>query len=301
MSASVPPPFLSLDERIAYLEAKNYLFGSVPGSAALGRLRDINFHYFLGYARNFRLLGSAGRVPTDDALDRVLAIMDADLELSVAVFRSLRKLEWRLRAIFVEHHCEMFDPSGCYLDPAHYMVFNPDLPPIEMLLAKHIRRSREPYVVDHLATCGDPGALPVWAVVDTWSFSALSRALCEAAPVRDPDGSGDIRLWKKAALSLGISASVITTNLEALSVLRNLVAHHSRLWMRPSACTPKIPKVFPASVRNCIQTKSMYGVFLALAEMLGPERAGRDFLHEVDGLLERNPAFRHGIIHPIST
>lgn len=299
MSTTVPP-FLTLDQRVEYLHDKNYLFGSAPSEHARERLGSVNFHYFLGYARNYRLLGSLGRVPTGHTLDSMFAVIDADCHLAVAIFRGLRKLEWRLRALYVEHHCSVFPPNACYLDPGHYQVFKPGLPPLPEILENHIRRSREPYVVEHFTTSDDAGELPVWAVVDTWSFGALSRAICETVPVTLPDDDGDRRLWKDVAGSLGVSATTIMSKLEAMTVLRNLIAHHSRLWMRPTSFTAKIPKVFPENVRNGVQPKSMYGAVLTLAEMLGPRSDGGALLAEVDQVLDSNPAFKLGITHPIT-
>lgn len=86
--------------------------------------------------------------------------------------------------------------------------------------------------------------------------------------------------------------------LKAATVLRNLVAHHSRLWMRPCADSPKIPKAFPAALRHKIHPKSQYGVFMAVAEMLGLSGAaeGKQFLGEVDAILNADDAFKHGIM-----
>lgn len=295
-----PLPFLTLDERVAYLGAKHYLFGSVPSEAARQRLDALNFHYFLGYARNYRLLGSRQQVPTDNTLDRILTIVDLDRLLSVEIFHALRKIEWRLRALLVEHHCAMFTPTQCYLDAAHYSVHNPSLPPLPEVLTKHITRSREPYVLEHLDRGLPVASLPVWAVVDTWSLSALSRVICESIPIAGENGLGETRLWKQVAGSVGVSATTIMVKLHAMSVLRNLVAHHSRLWMRPTVSTPKLPKVFPASLRNSIDPKSMYGVLLTLAEFLGPHGEGKAFLDEVDRILDCDPAFRLGLTRPLS-
>lgn len=293
---TVVPPYLTLDDRLDYLARKNYLFGSVASAEDVEQMGRMNFHYFLGYARNYRMLAEQGAVPKDDALHHMLAIVDADRELAAIVFGALRQLEWRLRALFVEHHCSVFPSSGCYLDPKHYLVFDPTLPPVPDLLAKNISRSREPFVVEHLDR-GQPAAdLPVWAVVDTWSFSALSRVICEAGPGAALDGT-EVRLWKSVAGSLGVAVPTVMEKLKAATGLRNLVAHHSRLWMRPSTDSRKIPTVFPKSLIRSIHPKSQYGVFLAVAEMLGPRQGedGHAFLTKVDAVLETDPSFKCGI------
>ena len=70
--------------------------------------------------------------------------------------------------------------------------------------------------------------------------------------------------------------------------------------MRPTSFTPKIPKVFPESLRNSVQPKSLYGTLLTLAEMLGPRGDGGALLTDVDRVLAGNPSYRRGITHPIT-
>lgn len=294
------PPFLTVEGRIDYLTRKNYLFGSVPTDSARERLAVINFHYLLGYARNYRALASQSLVPQDDVLTRVLAIVDADREVSVSIFHALRKLEWRLRALVVEHHCALYPPTQCFLDSKHFRVFDRDQPPLETMVEKYIRRSREPFLVDHFDNGGEIRDLPVWAVVDTWTFGGLSRVICESVPVIDPDGGPGLSLWKCVAASLGVSAPTIMEKLRAVTVLRNLVAHHGRLWMRPSSNPPKIPTIFPASTRRGVDPRSMYGVFLALSEMLGPRGDGADMLTEIDAILGRDVSYELGIKKPLA-
>lgn len=295
-----PLPFLTLPERVEYLRQKGYLFGSNPTQAAQDRLATLNFHYFLGYARNYRQLASRGVVSTDDVLGSVLDLIDCDRHLSVAVFHALRKLEWKLRALLVEHHCGMFPATGCYLEEAHYKSFNPELPDLHLSLARHIERSREPFILDHFAAGNRAQDLPIWATVDTWTFSDLSRVISESVPLVDPAGGPDRRLWREVALSLGVSAQTIQGNLQAIAVLRNLVAHHARLWMRPIALMPKIPKYYPTSLRHSIDQQSLYGVFLALAEMLNPKGEGTVVLADIDAILAVNPVFKLGVRNPVS-
>lgn len=298
MPAAVPP-FLTLHQRVEYLGSKGYLFGTTPSDQAVARLNFVNFHYFLGYARNYRMLASKGIVPTEAVLDRVFAIVDADRKLATTVFDGLRALEWRLRAILVNEHCQLFPSTACFLDPSHYRVQNPDAPPLPTLVCKHIDRSREPYLEEQRRDGHQNQDFPIWAVVDTWSFSTLSRVICESVPAVDGDGQ-ERRLWKQVALALGVSASTVTGNLEAISVLRNHIAHHARLWMRPTSPSPRIPKRFPARLRRSVHPKSMYGVFLALAEMLGPDTDGKYLLSKVDAILTSNDQFKHGITQPIT-
>lgn len=71
-------PFLSLDERVEYLYDRGYFrVGSIQDKHRR-RLEEINFHYFLGYARNFRYLVDKGSISSAKEPDLVFQLIDLD-------------------------------------------------------------------------------------------------------------------------------------------------------------------------------------------------------------------------------
>lgn len=85
---------------------------------------------------------------------------------------------------------------------------------------------------DCLALAAD---LPLWAVVDSFSLGLLGQFLMNC----DTDNSSPV--WKAVAKDLDISAQVFETQVKSLAYLRNSVAHHARLWMRPTSDSAKKP------------------------------------------------------------
>jgi abortive infection bacteriophage resistance protein len=310
-------PYLTPIERAEYLIEKGYVEKGNLTEEAQNFLKRTNFHYFLGYARNFRKLRREGLVDGDDRIDRVIEIVKLDHEVSTRLFSAFRSLEWRLRAALVDKHCQLFPAEGCFLKPEHFMVMNPDSKPVEIVLKEQILRSREPFVLgvfeqhekangrtwrdsptkmadtDQLAAMEK---LSIWATVDGWTLGLLERVITETAPKRI-DGQ-DRWLWKDVASAFSVSNQLFQTQLAGLIVLRNLIAHHSRLWMRPTAVAPKTPKVYEKDARGT-DFRSMYVAWLTLASFLRSDGADRELIDDLDSILARDPLYALGVKRPL--
>lgn len=91
-------------------------------------------------------------------------------------------------------------------------------------IARELKASKEAFVIhyrDHYTT---PFLPPAWAVVETFTFGQLSLWF---------KATKDTETKKQVAQSLGMPNIALLENvLEALSFVRNVCAHHGRLWNR---------------------------------------------------------------------
>jgi abortive infection bacteriophage resistance protein len=95
-----------------------------------------------------------------------------------------------------------------------------------------INRSKEDFVKHYRMTHGDD--LPIWVATEVWDFGALSQLF---AMMKVPD-------QQYIATKYGVNDfKVFSSWLRSLNYLRNLVAHHSRLWNRNVIDQPKLPKL----------------------------------------------------------
>lgn len=94
-----------------------------------------------------------------------------------------------------------------------------------------LNRSKEDFV-KHYREKHD-GNLPIWVAVEIWDFGAMSQLF---SIMKAPD-------QKEIAFKYGVSDfTVFASWLRSLNYLRNLAAHHSRLWNRNMIDQPKLPK-----------------------------------------------------------
>lgn len=141
-----------------------------------------------------------------------------------------------------------------------------------------LRRSREPFALHFKEAYSDEHALPpYWILVNLMDFGTMLR-LFNGAPA-------EIR--NKLANDLGVSSRVLESWLVTINTVRNICAHHGRLWNRGIGTRPIIPKRSkrpewhePFSVRS----DNMFGILTILSyllEHIAPETSWRERLFKL--------------------
>jgi len=98
-------------------------------------------------------------------------------------------------------------------------------------LNEYERRSQEDFVLHFRSRyCSD---LPIWVAIELWDFGMLSIFLSgmQVQDVQDIAMKYGIARWE-----------LLTSWVRAINHIRNICAHHSRLWNRSPADQPKPPK-----------------------------------------------------------
>lgn len=129
-------------------------------------------------------------------------------------------------------------------------------------------RSREPFVLHFKKKYGDKESMPpYWVMVNIMDFGTMLR-LYKGSPV-------EVR--NRVANEIGVSARVLESWLITLNTVRNICAHHGRLWNRGIGTRPTIPTVKkypewhePFEIRN----DNLLGVMTILSFLL--ERVAPD-------------------------
>ena len=92
--------------------------------------------------------------------------------------------------------------------------------------------SKEDFVKHFRATYSNP--LPIWAAVELWDFGTLSMFL-SGMKYRDQ---------RAIAARYGVPRpELLPTWVRTLAFVRNVCAHHSRMWNKPLVAEPRAPRV----------------------------------------------------------
>ncbi|MGN7189692.1 Abi family protein [Curtobacterium sp. MCBA15_004] len=201
---------------------------------AVDRLRQIGYYRLSGYWYPFRVLQGDRRTDSfvpGSTLDDVLALHSFDERLRTAVLGALGAVELVVRA-------RLGDALG-RVDPCAHL--RPDLlGPLardgrdhdEWLRRHHaeVARSRDEFVEHHRASYG--GRLPVWAAVEVMDWGALTRLFSFVSPP----------VQRSVASTFDLRPPQMVSWLRALNVLRNVCAHHGRVFNRVYAKQPRLPR-----------------------------------------------------------
>ena len=94
---------------------------------------------------------------------------------------------------------------------------------------KCVERSKEEFIKHHKLKNYD---LPIWVACEVWDFGMLSHLFSGMRFIEQTTIANKFGLQQGAALA---------SWLRSLSILRNLCAHHSRVWNKGLAITPRLP------------------------------------------------------------
>ncbi len=128
-------------------------------------------------------------------------------------------------------------------------------------LDEELARSKEDFVI-HYRTKYGMVRPPIWAVCEVMSFGLLSRFYENIK--RDSER-------KRISGTYSLSPDNLESLLQHCAYVRNLAAHHSRLWNRRFTITVQLPRSSPAAVipnLNPSENRRLYNTLLLLMRMI---------------------------------
>jgi abortive infection bacteriophage resistance protein len=250
-------PWLTINDQLAKLSSRGMQVSDE--ARALDYLERIGYYRLSGYWYDFRLRSAycpldekTGGKPKKVRIERPVLdefkpgtrFQDAvdlyvfDKKLRLLVLDALERIEVALR-VDLSHRLGEKDLFG-YLKPALFhdnfaVKINPatGLTLHHDWLSKHaglIVRSRETFMTHNKEKYGLPVA--IWVACEVWDFGCMST-LFSGLQTADQNA---------IARSYGVEdGRVFASWLRSLNYLRNVCAHHSRLWNRNVVDAPKLP------------------------------------------------------------
>ena len=106
--------------------------------------------------------------------------------------------------------------------------------------------SQEAWVAEHIRQHGEP--LPIWKAIETWSFGEVSKLY----------GLLHVNDRSSISKSLGLKPDTLGSWLRCLVLVRNICAHHSRLWNKPLVNQPQVPDSWEARTVQHIGEHTLY-------------------------------------------
>lgn len=259
--------FKTYEEQVDLLASRGMDIGN--RNTAIKQLQHVNYYRLSGYWYSFRR--QPGQQREDDfypgtSLQDVVKLYNFDETLRTATFACLTPIELTVRAL-LGHELGRIDECA-HLKPG---LLGPRASQSIFYAAwikryeKNLRESKEDFVKHHRAKYG--GTLPVWAAAEILDWGALTDLYgFSPRPVQD-----------SVADKFNLAAPQLESWMKSLNVIRNICAHHGRLFNKVHAIKPKLPDVghFPDldKVRN--EMNRTYGQLSLIQQMLQQQGIGR--------------------------
>lgn len=244
--------------------------------AALRAFEYIGYYRLLTYMRPFQRPDSATgvrRFVPGTTFGDVLGLYDFDRSLRLLCLAAVERIEVALRAAIVSEVAVAEGPHF-YLDPENFERIDA----FAEFFQTTKREERNLAVKHYHKTYCDPEQPPIWAMMEALTFGALSRLYSGLA----------LRHRKAVAMRFGFDESVLSSWFRSLSLVRNLSAHHSRLWNAPMHVDQ--PVAAKKLKHEMVPTDRLYARFVvlaALAEVVDPEAGWK---HRLVALVDQHAA-----------
>ena len=227
-------PALSFAQQADLLIARGLVADRTQLIAILER---VNYYRLSGYWHPFRR--AADTFAPGTTMEQVWRRYAFDRQLRLLVMDAVERVEVAvLRTRMVEHHARQYGPFG-YREAASFRpeFAQPDafgiVPRDRMLddIDRATGQSREAFVEHFRMKYTSEPALPLWMVAEIASFGTLLTFFRYLNHTES----------RQLATTYGLPAKVLQSWLFCLNYIRNLCAHHARLWNRELAIKPLIP------------------------------------------------------------
>jgi abortive infection bacteriophage resistance protein len=219
-------PATTYAEQLALLQQRGMSINDEAGAEFY--LEHLNYYRLGAYWLPFESDHTTHQFKSGTCFDDVLRLYFFDRELRLLVLDAIERIEVSVRSQWAYQLGHLHSPHA-HLDST---LFSRYWQENLKRLTDEVNRADEIFIQHMLATYSEP-LPPVWAVCEVMSLGLLSRWYTSLQP----------KSTRRAiANPYGIDESVLGSWLQHLSLVRNLCAHHSRLWNREFAITPKMPK-----------------------------------------------------------
>ncbi len=196
------------------------------------RLRSVSYYRLSGYSFPFRNADDSFMPGT--SFDAVWDRYAFDRRFRLLVMDAVERIEVAIRSQLSYHHAQAFGPFGYATDPGSLPAL--DTPRRDRLLERvreDVDHSKETFVAHFKTKYGDSHAdLPIWMATEVMAFGSI-LTLYKGSPKR---------IRKAVASSFGLPSEVLGSWLLTLNAVRNICAHHGRLWNRVLGVKPMIPR-----------------------------------------------------------
>lgn len=242
---------------------------------ALEQLHSISYFRLASYWSSMENQADKHQFLPNSNFEDIIITYTFDKKLRTLVFTSIQDIEIALRTRIIQffslkYGSFWFMDANLFKDTA---IHDACLKNIE----KEVLRSKEEFLTEHFAKYDEPSLPPVWKTLEVASFGTLSKLYCNFK---------DTEVKKQVAKSLAIPQYIYLESwLKCATVLRNLCAHHSRLWNRRFAWKPQLPQKMPLNWMQNVQYVrpiKLYAQFCYLAYL--------------EQSINPNSAFRKGIV-----
>ncbi|MDJ1464121.1 Abi family protein [Nitratireductor sp. GZWM139] len=275
MKFAKPP--LSVADQIARIEGRG--MAVADHALATRSLYHISYYRLRAYWLPFEVDAPAdGEHKFKDGVcfDDVLELYVFDRRLRLLIMDAIERIEVSLRGGWAHHLAMKYGAHG-YLDPTLYYRADRYAQSFTRLI-EEIQKSKDTFILHYKNKYDDPEHPPVWMTAEVISLGQLSMWLSNLKHRSDRQA---------IAKPYGIDEKILVSLAHHLTYIRNICAHHGRLWNKQITVKMKMPS-YPASLKLAMNSAApgrIYNTLAVLGYLMGIVAPGNHWRQQVVELM----------------
>ncbi|RUR04154.1 Abi family protein [Legionella sp. km772] len=258
MKAVFTKPAITPEQQIELLKQRGLII--FDEARALCFLEAVSFFRLTPYMRPFQHPDNRHQFLSGTKFSQLTRLYDFDRKLRLLIIDAVERTEVAIRA-HISNKLNALYGSHWYLDRIYFKKNYDHLRLIQNIQGKQqialddyerecqridalqtadevyknrlkLKRQQESYARHYTLTYNDPELMPSWAMLEELSLGELSHLFKGLAKDKDK---------KIIASGFDLFAPLLESWLHTLTVIRNICAHHARLWNRELGIKPAYP------------------------------------------------------------
>lgn len=262
-------PPLTIEEQVENLKALGLIIGDEQYARKI--LNDISyFRLIKAYSLGFKLRN--GTYNEGITFEQIVELYLFNSNFRQITFAEIEKIEVNLRCRIANYFAETYGVLGYmeaenFVDEEYHKVFLADI-------AEEVRRNSKAPFVRNFKTNYVGGNLPIYALVEVFSFGTLSKFYKN---MKNSDK-------KEIAKKYGLGYTYLESWLESISYVRNICAHYGRLY---NAKLSKTPILYKEYIRAGIRNNRIFGILLCMKHILKNDKHWNLYVDQIELLIDK--------------
>lgn len=289
-------PPLTLEELVERLQDRGL---AIPDrDRAIRYLRHLGYYRLSPYTIPFQVAGTDHQFRPNVEFDDVLDLYVFDRALRLLILDAVERVEVAVRSSLTDHMSITYDDPHWYVDPSHFADGRDHsglLRSIGKTCDEQLGRAAEhpgdnlvfrSALEHYLTTYGAPALPPSWLMVETLTIGSLERVVRNLKRRSDKTA---------VAKTVGINAVLLDSWLRTYVRVRNICAHHGRMWNVGIGVYPALPTSSAISwledktVLAGRRAKQLYPVLVSLQSVLDTISPRSTWAQRLSDLIAEHP------------
>lgn len=211
---------IPVSQQIQKLQSRGLVINDVD--FATKTLENISYYRLQGYWWFLQSDKTNHQFKTDVTFEDVVKIYAFDSQLRHIVFDAIETIEIAFRTKLVYQLSLKF--GNWWFEDANLFHDNNFFEKNLAEIGKELKRSNEVFITEHYRKYNEPDRPPAYKTLEILSLGLLSKLYKGL--------NRDLKQKKTIAKSFGLRTYHLENWILAITVIRNICAHHSRLWNR---------------------------------------------------------------------